>query len=135
MVSSTRSAPPSVNVRVIDDQHARLIENIERLEQALVAGEGASALAEVIGRVKEYAARHCPAEETLMESFGDPLRDLHAIEHRKFFIRLDEMERIAAQGHPVAALQMLSRLRAWLESHIQDWDAKLGTFLNSRGVT
>ena len=134
MVSSTRPVPPSINIRVIDDQHAALIENIERLEQAMLAGAAASALGEVIGRVKECAARHCPAEEALMESYGDPLRHLHAIEHGKFFIRLDEMERIAAQGHPAAALQMLSRLRVWLENHIADWDAKLGRFLNSRGV-
>jgi hemerythrin-like metal-binding protein len=134
MVSLTRSAPPSVNVRFIDDQHAVLIEKIERLEEAMAAGVGWAALPQIIRDVKESAAHHCPIEEVLMESYGYPLRDMHALEHRKFFIRLEEMERIAAEGHPAAALQMLSRLRAWLGSHQTGWDAKLGEFLNSRGV-
>jgi hemerythrin-like metal-binding protein len=124
-----------MNVQVIDDQHAVLIENIARLEQAMAAGQGAAALPQIIRAVKDYAAYHCPTEERLMESYGYPLRDMHAMEHQKFFTRLGEMERIVAEGHPAAAVQMLSRLRGWIERHMTDWDAKLGVFLNSRGVT
>jgi hemerythrin len=130
----TCSAPPSINVRVIDDQHAALIESIERLEQALATENSADALPQIIRDVRQYAASHCPTEERLMESYGYPLRDMHAMEHQKFFIRLDEMERTLAEGHPAAAVQILSRLRAWLESHHTRWDVKLGEFLNSRGV-
>jgi hemerythrin len=101
----------------------------------MAMGQGAAALPQIIRDVKDYAAYHCPTEERLMESYGYPLRDMHAIEHRKFFIRLGEMERIVAEGHPAAAVQMLSRLRGWLERHMTDWDARLGDFLNSRGIT
>ena len=101
----------------------------------MAAGQGEAVLPQIIHDVKEYAAYHCPTEERLMESYGYPLRDLHAMEHRKFFSRLEEMERIVAEGHPAAARQMLSRLRGWLERHMTDWDARLGDFLNSRGVT
>jgi hemerythrin len=128
------SAPRSINVRVIDDQHAALIERIARVEQALAVENSADALPQIIRDVREYAASHCPTEERLMEAYGYPLHDMHAMEHQKFFMRLDELERIAAEGHPAAAIQMLSRLRAWLESHHLRWDAKLGEFLNSRGV-
>ena len=126
---------PSINVQIIDGQHAVLLQNIQRLEQAMAVGQAAAALPQIIRDVKDYAAYHCPTEERLMESYGYPLRDMHAIEHRKFFIRLDEMERIVAEGHPAAAVQMISRLRGWLERHMTDWDARLGEFLNSRGVT
>jgi len=126
---------PSISVRVIDDQHAVLLQNIERLEQAMALGQGLAILPEIIRDIKKYAAYHCPTEERLMESYDYPLRDMHAIEHQKFFIRLDEMERIIAEGHPAAAVQMLNRLRGWLERHVVDWDARLGDFLNSRGIT
>lgn len=132
MDSETRPALPSINVKVIDEQHAVLIANIERLEQAMAAGQGAAALPQIIRDVNDYAAYHCPTEERLMMLSGYPLRDKHALEHRKFISRLGEMERIAAEGHPAAAVQVLNRLRASIERHMTDWDARLGDFLNSR---
>jgi hemerythrin-like metal-binding protein len=134
MYSSTRSAPPSINVRVIDDQHAVLIENLERLEQAMAVGKGAAALLQLIRDLEDYARYHFPTEERIMESCTYPLRDMHALEHEKGLRRLLEVQRMVTEGHPAAAVEMLSRLRAWLDGHIMEWDAKLGRFLNSRGV-
>jgi hemerythrin len=131
---STRPSTPSINVHVLDDQHAVLIENIERLEQAISNGQGAADLPQIIREVAEYAAYHCPTEERLMASYDYPLRDLHAMEHRKFFDRLGEIERMVKEGHATAAAQTLSRLRGWLDRHIMDWDARLGEFLNRCGV-
>jgi hemerythrin-like metal-binding protein len=134
MISSTRSAPPSINVRVIDDQHAVLIEKIERLEQAMAVGDDAAALSQLIRDLDDYARYHLPMEERIMKSCAYPLRDMHALEHEKCLRRLLEVERMVTEGHPAAAVEMLSRLRAWLDSHLLEWDAKLGKFLNSRGV-
>jgi len=108
--------------------------NVERLEQAMADGKDAAALPQILEDLKAYAAYHGPVEERLMEAYDYPLRELHAMEHRQFLMRLAELERIVAEGHPAAAVQMLSRLRGWIERHIVDWDAKLGDFLNSRGI-
>ena len=134
MVATTREAPPSVNVQVIDGQHAVLLECFERLEQALLAGKCADTVPQLLRELNEYAQHHLPTEERLMESLGYPLRDVHTIEHRRGQRRLMEIERMIAEGHPAAAMAMLSRLRAWCQSHVTDWDAKLGEFLNSRGL-
>jgi len=134
MDSLTHPSLTSINVQAIDKQHAVLIESIERLEQALAAGQGAAALPQIIREVTDYAEYHCPTEERLMALYGYPLRDLHALEHQKFFLRLREIERMIVEGHSSAAVQTLSRLRGWHERHIVDWDAKLGDFLNSCGV-
>ena len=134
MISSTRSAPPSVNVRVIDDQHAVLIEHVERLEQAMAAGNDAAALSQLIHDLDDYVRYHLPIEERIMESCAYPLRDMHALEHEKGLRRLLEVERMVTERHPAAAVEMLNRFRAWLDNHILEWDAKLGKFLNSRGV-
>jgi hemerythrin len=69
-----------------------------------------------------------------MASYGYPLRDLHVMEHQKFFERLGEIERTIAEGHATAAAQTLNRLRGWLDRHMVDWDARLGDFLNGRGA-
>ena len=130
----TRPAPPSVNVHVIDEQHAALIAKIDRLVQALAAGETMENVPQIVRDIADYASCHCPAEERLMASCKYPLRDLHAMEHQKFFRRLREIERTLQEGHSTAAIQTLGRLRGWLEHHIVDWDARLGDFLNSCGV-
>ena len=132
-MNPTRPSPPSIN-HVIDDQHAGLIASLDRLEQAMADGQDSAALPQIIRDVADHAGYHCPTEERLMASYGYPLHDMHSIEHRNFFFRLREIERMVAEGHSTAAVQMLSRLRGWLERHIVDWDAKLGEFLN-RGST
>ena len=134
MIYSTRSAPPSINVRVIDEQHAILIEKIERLEQAMAVGDDAAALSPLIRDLDDYMRYHVPVEERIMVSCAYPLRDMHALEHEKGLRRLLEVERMVTERHPAAAVEMLHRLRAWLDSHILEWDARLGKFLNSRGV-
>jgi hemerythrin len=131
---TTRDSPPAINP-VIDDQHAVLIAHIDRLEQALTAGQDAAILTPIVREVAEQARYHCPVEERLMESHRYPLRDLHAMEHQKFFERLGEIDRTIAEGHTTAAAQTLNRLRGWLDRHMVEWDAKLADFLNSRGPT
>jgi len=100
----------------------------------MAVGQDAAGLQQIIQDLADFAKCHCPTEEQLMESHGYPLREMHIMEHQKFLARLSEIERVAAEGHPAAALQMLSRLRGWLDSHMAEWDAKLGQFLNSHGV-
>jgi hemerythrin-like metal-binding protein len=134
MNSSTCPSAPSINVGIIDDQHAVLIEQIERLEQAMAVGKGAAALPQIIRDLDHCASYHFPTEERFMASCGYPLRDMHAIEHGKFLIRVREIERMMAEEHVSAAVQLLNRLRGWIERHMMEWDAKLGEFLNSRGV-
>lgn len=121
-------------MHAIDDQHHVLFQNIARLEQALATGQGGDGLPQIIRELAEYAGQHGPTEERLMEEYGYPLREIHTMEHEQFFVRLREIDRMVAEGHSTAAVQALNRLRAWLERHIMDWDARLGDFLNRRGV-
>jgi len=130
----TRPSQLSVNVRLLDDQHTVLIAHIERLEQAMTAAQSADAIPKIIRDLEDYAGYHLPTEERLMVSYGYLLRDVHTIEHQKFLTRLREIERMVAEGHVTAAVQLLGRLRGWLDRHVMEWDAKLGDFLNTCGV-
>jgi len=133
MVSPNQSLP-SVHVHVLDNQHEVLFESIERLEKAMADGQSTAELPQIINALYTYASQHGPTEERLMTAYAYPWRDVHTIEHQKFFTRLREVERMVGEGHSTAAIQTLSRLRGWLEKHIEEWDTKLGDFLNSRGI-
>ncbi len=100
----------------------------------MAAGEPTAELSQIVRLIADYAERHGPTEERLMALHDYPLRELHALEHEKFAVRIRAIEQMVSEGHVTAAIEMLRRLRAWLESHVVEWDAKLGDFLNSRGM-
>lgn len=134
MDSSASLSLPSIN-EVIDDQHAVLIENIERLEEAMATGQGYAALPQVMRDLDHFAAYHFATEERLMASHNYPLRDMHAIAHQAFAALLGEVTKMVAEGYATSAVELLGRLRGWLKSHTLDWDARLGEYLDSRSAS
>jgi hemerythrin-like metal-binding protein len=132
-VPDLNTLPLKTNVLVIDDQHEQFFDCIRRLEGAMAAGNGAALVSPLLLELRQYMEMHFKTEERLMKSFDYPLRDMHAIEHRRVRHRLEDLAK--HQGDRGDAVRMLDALHHWLETHIAAWDAKLGVHLNERGVT
>src|SRR5208283_4095073 len=73
----------SVGISRIDTQHQRLVDLINELHAAMLAGEGDSALAKILDGLAGYAVSHFATEETLMKKFGYPGYEQHKAEHDK----------------------------------------------------
>jgi len=125
----------SINVLILDDQHQVLFENIRRLKEVMKAGVGAAELPQLLRNLARLANYHFPTEERLMESYGYPLRDMHALEHRTAFKHLRHMNRLIRAGDNSVAVQAMDLLNYWLEHHVGHWDARLGEYLNAHGVS
>lgn len=122
-----------MNVLVIDDQHEVFFDCLRRLQEAMATGRGASAVPSLLSELQEFVEMHFGAEERLMQSYKYPLRDMHAVEHQKARLRLKEL---AEQNYETAdAVNIHLELQHWLETHIRNWDANLGAYLNTKGVT
>jgi hemerythrin-like metal-binding protein len=87
----------------------------------------------MLADLMQYVEMHFGTEERLMESFEYPLRDMHALKHLEVRERLKTL--IQQQDEASIAVRVLCESRRWLKEHILDWDAKLGEYLNARGVT
>ena len=117
-----------VQVLVIDDQHRVFFDIIEKLEQAMRSGRGGPLVPLLFEELRRLADYHFGTEERLMESYGYPLRDMHRLQHEAAWARLRN------PPADMTAVEMLDRLKEWLQEHIAAWDAKLGEYLNDRGV-
>jgi len=124
----------SVNIAALDAQHQGVLETISELNEALAAGQGATAMESVLRKLNEYAKTHFAAEESLMELHKFPGLEAHRAEHEAFVQKLAKyMEdfRASKAGTPVA---LLFFLHSWLKDHILKTDHAYSIFLNERGV-
>src|SRR4051794_23926221 len=83
--------PRTTNVLIIDDQHGYFYDCIESLEAAMASGKGAAAIPALLRELASFAEMHFAMEERLMQSFRYSLRDMHALEHRKALLKLEDI--------------------------------------------
>lgn len=107
-------------IDVIDDQHKRIVELINRLtlvSKGRVEGNVGEVLAELI----DYTLSHFVFEEELMEEAGYPFSKAHKRVHDVFTNRVTEYQMRFNAGEDVtdALRDMLSR---WLFNHIKGDD-------------
>lgn len=122
----------ATGIRQIDLQHQELIDIINELEAAHVAGEQARALDEVLPRLSAYVLFHFGTEEAMMAGLRGAERhaERHTAEHREFAA---EVAAVAAlRGGPDAGVDLtalLDYLKRWLLGHIMQTDRELATLL------
>jgi len=123
-----------VGISEIDQQHKRLIQMINDLQEALVAQKGQLALGEIVGRMLDYAAYHFATEELLLETNGYAQFGAHKREHEGFTAKAQELRRRVDNKSFVLTLEVLRFLRDWLSQHILVNDKKYAPFLLGVGV-
>lgn len=124
----------SVNIAIFDEQHKKLIDTMNELDQALRKGEGKAALDPVLDKLVEYALVHFAAEESLMEQHGFPGLSTHRAQHEEFRRRLAEYLEAHKAGKPGVPVSLLFFMQEWLKNHLSKTDRLYSGFLNARGV-
>ncbi len=124
-------ADMNVGVPVIDRQHARLAELLNRVAEAVKSGQDRDRVAVLLGEVVDFTRHHFETEERLMEKFGYPGALAHGQEHRKL---LADLASIRAHATGASLMLTLQSLKEWLVSHIAHGDRELGEALVARGA-
>lgn len=107
-------------IEVIDAQHMKIVEFINRLYDAAKLKDRVAA--EVIfEEVVNYTLTHFTFEESIMEHANYPHFVAHREVHRLFAKRVEEYRTRLDSGEDVAK-QLLSELRIWLTNHIKHDD-------------
>jgi hemerythrin-like metal-binding protein len=109
---------------LVDDQHRRLVDIVNRLGDVLIAGSATdTAMAAVFGELASYAQRHFADEESLMVQAGLDQRHVaaHRQHHAQFVAQLVSMWRGRAElGNAADVLH--GYLSSWLTFHILEED-------------
>lgn len=124
----------SVNVRKLDDQHKKLVEMVNDLDDAIRKGNDDAVLRDVLKRLLDYTAYHFVTEEKLLEQYEYPDLLRHRNDHNTLSWRVLDLRSRYEAGDGVDAREVLDFLTGWLKNHILYSDKQYGAFLNSKGV-
>ena len=130
----TWSGRLAVGVKVIDEQHMKLIELINQLSDAMYSGRGQNMLNKALTVLETYARYHFDTEEKLMSAHKYDESEAHKNGHELFTKTVKRFRHQFDSGHVVVSTEVLFFLREWIVAHIMKADRDLGLTLNRLGI-
>ncbi|PYG01361.1 MULTISPECIES: bacteriohemerythrin [unclassified Thioalkalivibrio] len=112
-------------IPVIDNQHKRIVEYINRLCEAVEGQATREQVHEVLDQVVDYTLTHFAFEEEMLEIVEYPDLEQHRKSHEAFSQRIRQYQQDFADGHDVAS-ELGETLRDWLMNHIRKDDHEYG---------
>lgn len=113
----------ATGIDIIDQQHKRLFEYFEEIEQCIDASDG-EGVEDICRGLIDYAISHNTFEESLMEKAGYAMRDAHHQVHEAFKDRCQNyLDKIDNGTEPLkVAREMRTDIGLWLINHIKRED-------------
>ncbi|WP_162532176.1 bacteriohemerythrin [Candidatus Scalindua japonica] len=124
----------SVNISLIDEQHKKLFEIINKAIIAKKHGRTTKDVLEILDEMTEYALEHFELEERYMKEFNFTGYKTHRNEHIDFTNNsLDYKNRVVG-GDSEIINEILEYLKQWLVKHIQVTDKKYIRCFKENGI-
>ena len=117
----------------LDNEHRGLIQEINRLYEAVRDKRGEEVLGEILNTLVDYTVDHFQHEEKLMAEYQFPGLEEHQKIHQELIATVGELKERATSGTEDLAKELLTFLRVWVLEHILKVDKEYGAFLESRG--
>ncbi|MET0088683.1 MAG: bacteriohemerythrin [Candidatus Thiodiazotropha sp.] len=108
-------------IDVIDGQHKRIVEYINKLHEARLNNDS-NGIGEIIAATIDYTVSHFTFEETLIEDAGYEFIRPHKKVHQLFIRRVSEFKQRFDRGEDISE-ELHNLLARWLFSHIRNDDA------------
>ncbi len=114
----------------IDSQHQELFRRVDRLVEALEAGDR-ERVARFFDFLGTYVVDHFAAEERLMVESHFPGYNVHRAAHERFIRDYQSLRKLHEDSGASAAVAVKARtwLAQWLTHHIGSTDQLLGRYL------
>ncbi len=125
----------SVEVEELDADHKKMVEMINDLYDAILAGNGRKNLDRLLDRLVDYTRYHFAREEAWMERIGFPDLAAHKQEHEKMAAWINTAWRDYHSNTAMApSLETMNLLKDWLFGHILGSDQKYAAFQRERVI-
>ncbi|WP_317930451.1 bacteriohemerythrin [Halioxenophilus sp. WMMB6] len=112
-----------LGIDVIDHQHMRIIDYINRVYEALNSGADESTQNEILTGLMDYTFSHLAFEEAMLEEVDYQDLSAHKLSHKAFTELVNHLQQSAKEGRAVGA-ELANLLQNWLIAHIMVEDAK-----------
>jgi hemerythrin len=124
----------SVKVRLLDQQHKKLIDLLNETFEGLQQQRGREVLGSVLFELVKYTEIHFATEERLMQQNCFPGLEAHRLEHGVLTKKVRDFQREYHSGKASTPIEVLQFLRNWLEQHILGTDRQYSTFFVNKGI-
>jgi hemerythrin len=114
------TADLDTGIQVIDKQHRRIVDYINKLYHAQQY-DSREEISDVLDELVDYTLSHFAFEESLMEDAGYTYVNAHKKVHQLFIRRVGDYQQRFKLGEEIAE-ELLHTLRAWLINHIKNDD-------------
>ena len=124
----------SVGIAEIDQQHKKLIEMINDLNDAMIQGKEREILYEVIRGLIAYTKLHFGTEEKYFDQYEYDDREAHKARHKEFIQKVAQFRDDFIRGEMNTPAELMNFLNRWWLEHIKGIDKKYTAFFNSKGL-
>ena len=124
----------SVNISLIDEQHKKLFEIINKAIVAKKHCKATKDVLEILDEMTEYALKHFEIEERYMKEFSFPEYQNHRKEHIDFTNNTIDYKNRVVGGDLQIINEILEYLNQWLVNHIQASDRKYIDCFQKHGI-
>jgi hemerythrin len=112
----------NTGIQVIDRQHRRIVDYINRLYESHKNGSTKEETGNVIDELIDYTLTHFAFEETMLEDVNYTALDTHKVFHDQFIQQVREI-RERFEEHEIAVIELNNLMVTWLFNHILHEDA------------
>ena len=124
----------SVNVNEIDDQHKKIVDYLNDLNDAMKERKGKAVMNNILESLLEYAATHFATEEKYFDQYNYPKTTAHMKEHTNFVIDIMEFKKGYDDGKLTLSIDVMHFLKDWLAKHINGSDKHYTKCFNKNGL-
>lgn len=108
-----------LGLQVIDEQHQKWIDIINRFYRSFKEGESNNALSDIVKELLEYTDFHFGFEERYFKELKYHKSQEHMASHRKFVNNVLQLQSEFQAGKLDAAYELMNFLKPWVKEHIQ----------------
>lgn len=119
----------SVRSRLLDTDHKRMFDLVNKLHEASQEGTNHDGISIAMDQLLGFTKTHFIHEETLMRKTAYPRFIPHKIEHDRLLKQLEDFQHRYAAGQVGLSNESVVFLRTWLCEHIAAVDMELGSWL------
>lgn len=125
----------SVGIAVVDTDHRKLVDMVNKLFDGVREGKGTEAVGAILDGLVSYTVEHFDREEKMFASCGYPDAAQHRQQHEDLKQQvLAIQEKFRAGSSLTLTLDTMNFLKDWLTNHIRGSDQKYAPFLTSHGI-
>ena len=118
----------------IDNQHKKLVEQINVLHTAMHEKKTKEVLGKVLEELKAYTSYHFATEEKAFEKYNYLDKDAHIKKHNDLIRQLDEIIKQFNSGTLLLSITLLDFLTKWISEHILIDDLKYVPALKGKEI-